>query len=190
MRKKMYLPLVAVPVAVAVLALAVSYTPYFADGKIVSVSTGLYANIPPEEVMRLADVVVIGKVVGVDTEVYWADRNRGVFEVYTMYEIEPEEFVKGHSDRNLIVRVMGGETDEYKTVDENNNMFLKDGDRAIMHLGYFEEGMLYLPVGWVFNTYLIGDDGIAGNARNKRISLEQLEDNYDKILENMTRTRP
>lgn len=153
-----------------------------------TVSSGLYAVLTPREIMERTDVVVRGVVVDACVEIVPEDPGRGIIWVRMVYEIEPKWFVKGDSDKNLVVKVKGGKTDGYET--GWDGMILKVGDEVITHLWYHEDAMYYLPSGWYHNTYLISDEGVAANARHERIPIGQLEDRYRRILADVARSQP
>ena len=152
---------------------------YVDDGKITTITSGLFADLNDDVKMDMADIVVRGEIVGKTTEVGYLDADRGIVKVFSVYEIEPTKFIKGEADGNLIVKVLGGETDLYRTI--SNYMPLENTNEVFMHLTLSDDETYYNVFSGVDTTYLV-EQGVAKNVKNHYISEQQILDDYDKLV--------
>ncbi len=178
MKKKYFSLFALLAIIPAVIYGIENQSPQYNDGKLTTVSTGFPAVISDEEQMRLSDIVVRGKIIDVQKEVGYLDADRGIVKVYSVYTLEPQKFIKGNAEGNLIVKVLGGETENYRTIAEY--MELANEDRVFMHLTLSDDGTHYNVFGGVYTTYLL-ENGIARNSQLHHLFEAQLERSLEDL---------
>lgn len=186
MVKKKFIPLIALAAIIPILSISVFSTneplPY--TDKHTTIASGLRANLSPLELAEMADVIVQGKIVNVETQVHEKDKERGIILVYSIIELEPIKFFKGKSSGNLFIKQLGGETADYRTVSEY--LSLKANDVVMMHLTLDDEGVYFNPFSGTTTTYLL-ENGIAKNyyPLDLDISEDKLVSDYNKLVKSL-----
>ena len=128
----------------------------------------LYVPTSPVELAESADLIFIGDVKSVRlSEEKYHDTARWK-SVFTYYEIEPVEILKGTPILNengyVLLRSLGGETENYETL--TYELQFTEGDRVFLYLSYAHErepgdgvpSYYLVTVGRGDTSYIIRDD--------------------------------
>ena len=141
------------------------------EGKIVSGPVNvLYVSTSPVELADSADLIFIGDVKSVSVSEEKDSPGDRWKMVFTYYEIEPTEVLKGTPILNendyVLVRTLGGETENYQTL--TDELQFTEGDRVFLYVSYandeepgFDDDIpaYYLVTVGLGNTsYIIRDD--------------------------------
>ena len=134
------------------------------DGKITSRVYGIHGNESPIQLVELADLILLGDVKSVsvvEEEDYDTARWKMVF---TYYEIEPTEILKGTPILNengyVLLRISGGETEDYETV--SDGLRFSENDHVFMYLGFHDddENPIYIPTSESTMFIVRGDEAM------------------------------
>ena len=171
------------------------------DGKIESgPAEVLYVNKSPVELAESADLIFIGDVKSVrvsEEKDSLGDRWKSVF---TYYEIEPVEVLKGTPILNendyVLLRSLGGETENYLT--RTYELQFTEGDRVFIYVSYANdeepglgEGVssyFLKTVGRGDTSYIIrGDEAIKYDPKYDRATVDtsKMLDIHKRIIESL-----
>lgn len=157
------------------------------DGKITSIVHGTIVNLTDIQLVELADLILLGDVKSVKL-VEEKDNPTAQYNMVISYiEIKPTEILKGipvlNEDGNVILRVPGGETENYRT--EYEFLLLSKDDHVFMYLGSYEgETSTYIPTDGVGKTYVIRDNE-AMNYHSELINLDDLLNKHKKLIQDL-----
>ncbi len=180
-----YISIIALAAVIPMLSFGIMENqPQLEDGKLISMASGLRANLSPLELADRADLIIKGTVVNLSTEVDDTEIERGIVVVHTIAEVQPTLFIKGQAEGNLLVRYIGGETDDYKTFSEY--LTLKNNDDVLMHLTVADDGETYNVFSGTTTTFVI-TDGKGKNAHQEYVSESELIKSYSDLVSLQTR---
>ena len=160
----------------------------------------LYVPTSPVELAESADLIFIGDVKSVRlSEEKYHDTARWKM-VFTYYEIEPIEVLKGTPILNendyVLLRSLGGETENYETL--TYELQFTEGDRVFLYVSYandeepgFDDDIpaYYLvTVGRGNTSYIIrGDEAIKYDPKYDRVTVDtsKMLDMHKKLIESV-----
>lgn len=161
------------------------------DGKITSRVYGIHGNESPTQLVELADLILLGDVKSVSV-VEEKDYDTARWKmVFTYYEIEPTEILKGTPILNengyVLLRIAGGDTEDYGTISEH--LRFSENDHMFMYLAFHdEESPRYIPVGGIDTSHIIrGDEAMKYVHPHGReiVDTSDMLDEHKKIIESL-----
>ena len=134
------------------------------DGKITSHVYGSSLNYSPTQLVELTDLILLGDVKSVSV-VEEKDYDTARWKmVFTYYEIEPTEVLKGTPILNengyVLLRITGGDTEDYETV--SDGLRFSENDYVFMYLAFHddEESPIYIPTSESTMFIVRGDEAM------------------------------
>jgi len=115
----------------------------------VGISKGLIFKKSVEELTEEATIIVIGKIIAVES--YWNDAHN---RIWSNIKIQPTEFFKGNGGPTISFRVPGGTVGD-TTLHVSDAPNWKVGEEVLLFLN---PSYYYPVVGWFQGKYLIQDD--------------------------------
>ena len=162
------------------------------DGKITSQVYGSSLNYSPTQLVELADLILLGDVKFVSVvEEKGRDTDRWKM-VFTYYEIEPTDVLKGTPILNengyVLLRTAGGDTEDYGTISEG--LRFSEGDHVFMYLGFQddEKRPSYVRVAGIDTSHIIrGDEAMKYDPQYDRVIVDTSDmlDMHKKLIESL-----
>ena len=156
------------------------------DGKIMSYVHGIHGNESPIQLVELADLIFLGDVKSVNIVEEPHNSGARYNMVFSYTEIEPTEILKGtpilNENGNIVLRIPGGETDDYMT--ESEYLKLYEDDRVFLYLGESEVHISkYIPVGE--QLMFVVRDNEAMNYDGELVNTTELLDEHKALIESL-----
>ena len=156
------------------------------DGKVKTLFSSSRMFMSPTELVELADLILLGDVksVNVVEEKFIPDDTWDM--VFTYYEIESTEILKGTPILNengyVLLRVVGGETENNETVSEE--LQFTEGDHIFMYLGsHGEASPKYSPTSVTMSHIVRGDEAM--NYLREIVDTSDMLDEHKVLIESL-----
>ena len=156
------------------------------DSKITTLVSSSRVLMFPIELVELADLILLGDVKSVNV-VEERDSVEDMWDVvFTYYEIEPTEILKGTPILNengyVLVRVLGGDIENNETISEE--LHFSEGDHVFMYLGFHDEVRpRYIPTSVTMSHIVRGDEAM--NYLREIVDTSDMLDEHKALIESL-----
>ena len=156
------------------------------DGKVKTLFSSSRMFMSPTELVELADLILLGDVKSVNV-VEERDSVDDMWDVvFTYYEIESTEILKGTPILNengyVLVRVLGGDIENNETISEE--LPFSEGDHVFMYLGFHDEVRpRYIPTSVTMSHIVRGDEAM--NYLREIVDTSDMLDEHKALIESL-----